>query len=1016
MARGPRRVSEERRLVTCMFVDLVGSTDMTMRLGAERLKRELGVAFGELSGIVTAHGGTVQKYVGDAIYAIFGAPIAHEDDTLRALRAADEIRSWCVTSGAKHGHPFTVRMGVETGEAVIDLEAAATTRQQMSVGAVVNIAARLQQRAEPGEVLVGPTAREAAGTAAELEPLAEVDLKGIGMLPIFRLVHVGIGAAPQLPFVGREAELGLLDLALRRAIKGRSVLAVVSGPPGQGKTRLVQEFLRQYAGDAHHIATRCRPADETGVFAPVREILGATTIEALADQIAQLCTDDSECERVVAGLAESAGIATARRSLASLPAAEREDEIVQAWRRYLGLLGTSRLVVLAIDDIHWADAWLVKLIDRLTFSGPRLLVVATARPEFAGSAGIRPSGDRFFIELEGLDAEEAGRLAALAGGGNDRLVERAEGNPLFLVELARAGERDDLPLTLQGALGARLDQLTHSDRRLLSLAAIAGERFSASDAAFVAEADPAEIFASLGRLVDLHFLDASEAGYRFHHGLVRDVAYGRLLTAERMQAHARFARERVHPEDPEGLAYHWWAALRPPDAEWVWAGTVDLPAMRREGFHAHLAAGRRHAEHFAMGQAVELIGRALLLADDDRDRAEAHRALAVAYQRVLRQDEAWSHLRDALALYRPSGGVPVELYVELVNAAKYYGAFRERPTDAEVDAIVAEGRAAAKAAGDARALAAILGAHAHYVVNTQRTEPEAAAGYVEEALAAAEASGDREIERAAVGLKLSFLMHTGRIDEMGRMLEMEREDPDPDSFRKLWHSMHWASYHFAMAHRDANAESVAEVMRLADPMGPHNRTHAWAQATETYVGLGDWEKARDLAQRTAKLVGEETGTAFCSAAAEVLRDGAVGFALGGQADNARMLMGLHVTTDVDPDVALAVPRALLGIPSPESDVKLAGAVWWDAVQAAFRYVILGRPDDAEAALAGIATPAGHSVAYRALADGVAEAIAEMRGGPRATYEALRKIGYLGWVELLERRVDPEHRAVSRVLD
>lgn len=1005
MADLSRRVSEERRLVTCMFVDLVGSTDMTMRLGAERLKRELGAAFTELSGIVSAHGGTVEKYVGDAIYAIFGAPIAHEDDALRALRAAEAIRAWCLGSGANHGHPFAVRVGVETGEAVIDLEAAATTRQQMSVGAVVNIAARLQQRAEPGEILVGPTAREAAGMAAELETLPVADLKGIGPLQIFRLVHVGTGTAPQLPFVGREAEMSLLDLALQRATKGRSVLAVVSGPPGQGKTRLVQEFLRERAGGAYLVATRCRPADETGAFAPVREILGATTIDALAAQVALLCSDQSECERVVAGLAESAGMATATASLASLPAAEREDEIVQAWRRYLGLLGTDRLVVLAVDDIHWADAWLVKLIDRLTFAGPRLLVIATARPEFAGSAGIRPSGDRFFIELEGLDGEEAGRLAASAGAGDARLVERAEGNPLFLVELVRAGQREDLPLTLQGALGARLDQLAQPDRRLLSLAAVGGERFTASDAAFLVERDPAEVFASLARLVDLHFLDASETGYRFHHGLVRDVAYGRLLTAERMQAHARFARGRVHPEDPERLAYHWWAALRPPDAEWVWADDPDVPAMRREAFHANLAAGQRHAEHFATDQAVELIGRALELANDDQEKAEAHRALAVAYQRVLRQDEAWSHLHDALALYRRSGAAPFEVYVALLDAAQFYGAFRQRPDEAEIDAIAAEGRAAATAAGDGRALAAVLGAHAQFLVNTSA---EAATGHVAEAIAAAEASGDPELLRAAARLQLAHLELSGRYDEMGPALA-DLAQHDADTFTRFFHATQMASYHFAMADLDANADAVAEGIRLAEPMGPHNRTHAWAQASERSLALGEWEQTKQLAQRTAKLVREATDTVFCMMAASVLRDGAVAHALGGARDEARILMDLEVGPSVDRELYLSVPRALLGLPPSRTDATFVrDGIWWDALRVAFRSVILRRPDEAEAALVKMSSAAEHSVAYRAFAEGVREAAAELRGGPPATYAALRKIGYLGWVQILERRVAPEH--------
>jgi len=1006
-------VREERRLVTCMFVDVVGSTELTMRLGAERLKRELGAAFTEISGIVTAHGGTVEKYVGDAIYALFGAPVAHEDDPVRALRAAQALREWCA-AGAAHGHPFMVRVGIETGEAIVDLEAAQSTRQQMSVGPVVNIAARLQQRAEPGEVLVGPSAREAARDSAELEAVGQADLKGIGQVAVWRLVRVGLPSRPALSFVGRHAELELLQLAHQRAQKGRSVLAIVLGPPGQGKTRLVQEFLDQRAQAAHLITARCRPVGETGVFAPVRDILGVTTLDVLAEQVGRICSDDVECERVVAGLAESAGIA-ASASLAKLPAAEREDEIVQAWRRYLGLLGSERLVLLAIDDLHWADPSLVKLVDRITFGGPRVLVVATARPEFAEASGIRPSGDRFFIELEGLDEEEAARLAREAGGDDARVVARAEGNPLFIVELARSrtATADELPLTLQGALGARLDQIGPADRALLSLAAVAGERFTAEDVAFLTGRDPAETARTVERLVDLHFLDLAETGYRFHHGLVRDVAYGRILGAERMRAHARFARERVHSEDAAALAHHWWEALRPPDAEWVWAGDPGLPAMRREAFRAHLAAGAAHADHFAVDLAVGLLERARGFAGDDRELAMAHHALGKAHQRVLRQDETWAHLMRAIELFRGSGGVPVEAYVDAAQATYYTGAFRQKPSEAEVTTLIDEGAAAAEAAGDRRSLALLLLARARYLSILHGGEPEMTAPHVDRAIAAAEASGDAETHFNALRLKAVQLTNEGRLVEVGPVLEeMGRSLGRADAVERLLYFMRLSWQHLLMADLDADEEVVGRMLALAEVMGPHNRTHAWGQAAELYAARGDWDKAIELAQRTAKLVREEKESAFCGMAGESLRDGAIAHALRGAREEALALVRLIPTNDSEVDAAVqaSVPRAILGFPSPEADAHLGERRrgWWNWSEAVVRAVVLGRADDAEAALANMAPVTETSPAYRALAEDVRAAIAEMRGGPPARYEALRRIGFHGWADVLARRAVAEY--------
>jgi tetratricopeptide (TPR) repeat protein len=790
------------------------------------------------------------------------------------------------------------------------------------------------------------------------------------------------------------------------------VLAVVSGPPGQGKTRLVQEFLRDRSDGSHVIATRCRPAQEVGVFAPVRQMLGVTTLDALAEQVGRLCTDDVECERVVAGLAESAGIATSR-SLTRLPAAEREDEIVQAWRRYLGILGTDRLVVLAIDDIHWADPSLVRLVDRLTFGGPRLLVVATARPEFAEASGIRPSGDRFFIELEGLEPEEARRLASAAGREDDRVVERAEGNPLFIVELARArAGREDLPLTLQGALGARLDELPPPDRALLSAAAVAGERFTAADAAFLAQREVTHAGRALARLADLHFLDLSEEGYRFHHGLVRDVAYGRLLSAERMRAHARYARERVHPEDAASLAYHWWEALKPPDAEWIWADDPDLPAMRREAFRAHLAAGKVHVEHFAIDRAIELIERALSFASDDRERAEAEQALGWAFRRVLRQDDAWAHLGRALDLYRRGGAVPLELYVMTTQTAASIGAFAHPPTDDEVRTVAEEGAAAARAAGDQRALSFILRGLGAYLVNRYTGEPERARPFIEASVTAAEASGDPEALSTALTAQTSLLRIEGRVDEAIPIFE--RIAPlmaEADALDRMNFLRFRGLTEFMMGDLERAEGTAEEAVVLAEPTGPHHRTHAWDLLATILLARGDWSRLLELAQRTARLVREEKASAFCGAAVEVLQAGAIGHALAGQREEALALLRTMPRTDIiDVEISVGLPRAILGFPSPEMDERLrtGSRTWRDWRDAAMRAIVLRRPDDAEAAIRAMGIVTERSIAHRAFAQAVRQAIAELRDGPAATYDALRQIGFVGWIEILKRRVDAEY--------
>ncbi len=218
----------ERRVVTCLFVDIAGSTELTVALGPERMRRLLASAFGELSAIIEEHGGTVEKFIGDAIFALFGAPTAHADDAVRALSAAEACAER-MRSGPRELE-VALRVGAETGEALVDLESASRDRQRMALGACVNVAARLQQRADPGEILVGPTCHDAVGPSAEFEPAGVLALKGVGDVRAWRLRRTTGAAGPPLPFVGRQAELERLRSAFEAAARG--------GPaPGHGALR-----------------------------------------------------------------------------------------------------------------------------------------------------------------------------------------------------------------------------------------------------------------------------------------------------------------------------------------------------------------------------------------------------------------------------------------------------------------------------------------------------------------------------------------------------------------------------------------------------------------------------------------------------------------------------------------------------------------------------------------------------------------------------------------------------------
>ena len=987
---------EERRLVSCLFIDVVGSTEMTVRLGPERLKAALGVAFRDLRALIEREGGTVEKYIGDEIYALFGAPIAHEDDPMRAVRAAAEAQAWSRDHRADDV-AFQVRVGVETGDAIIDLAATEGTRQQMSVGAVVNVASRLCHQAEAGQVLVGPVAHGATSDVAVYRGLGKVDLKGVGPTEVWQLEEVRpVLARRRLPFVGRTSELDLLRIAHGRA-KDRSVLALVSGPPGQGKTRLVEHFVGTLGG-VRLLTGRCRPGGEIGPLAPLREMLiGAGPEDALDEIVAEAIDDPVERRRTRDTLAHSSGISVSP-ALASVGKDERDDEIQNAWRRFVRGLAARGPLVLWIEDVHWAVPEVVRVLDRLSLSGEPVLLIMTARPEFAEAAGLRPSGDRFFIELEGLDAPTARELATSAGGVED-VISRAEGNPLFIVELARTREpAGELPLTVQGALGARLDELAAEDRLLLAHAAVVGETFAPADAAMLAGAELTSTLRALARMADRHYVDTVDGRYRFQHSLLRDVAYGRLLVADRMRLHARFARERATAEDPDVIAHHWWAALGGPDAEWVWRGDPGLERMRREAFGAHMEAGRRSGELFALERAVPLLEHAFALAGDDRQRGQARMALAEAYAHDLRADDSWRSYREAHTFFRSAGDIPPKLYLGWLNVRMRIGAFNALPSATDVAALVSEAEAAARTSGDRSFLARTLVYSAFKDMDPATMKGDRAR--IDEAVQLS-AGTDSATRREILGWYAEDLIRSDELDQALNVLE--EIDSLPGTMNELDRMEHLRGRAF-LAYRAGDLPRLqglaAEIVGMSRRMGAHLRTHADLYAVQAAVARGDWTEVTRVASDTDRLMRESPGTPFCSSAGNILMYGSVVNARAGRIDEARAFaerIPFKTIDDVLRNDLLAFALAFAG---DRTEVGTESVPHLGGVAA----VVSRSHDRALAFAADLASRSRHGARFfAALAEAIREEVAHDRGGPAPRHTALREIGYVGWSELLSTR-------------
>ncbi|MEU9952901.1 adenylate/guanylate cyclase domain-containing protein, partial [Streptomyces sp. NPDC047939] len=561
--------AEERRVVTVVFCDLVGSTALSGRLDPETLRTVTLRYFALMRARIEEHGGTVEKFIGDAVMAVFGVPVRHEDDAHRALAAARGMITGLDGLNAElereHGVRLAVRIGVNTGEVVVSVDPAA--RQALVSGEVVNIGARLEQHAGPGEILIGPATLRAAGPSAVTESAGALSLKGVDApVPALRLVGLHEDDPERVrrfdtPFIGREQELAELRLLLRKLTADpRSHLVTVYGEAGLGKTRLLREWLRDCPAYGEG---RCRPYGETGTLSPlaeaVRQVLAAVGEDA---GLAGLPVHERiEAEQALR-LLRSGLLADGTPS----PSA---DDTLMALACLLDALSRERPVVLVLDDCHWASAPLLDMAERLLDELDRsaVAVVCAARPELLeahpgwGSGRMRSAS----LMLTPLTREEAALLAgelievaAHRQGVLEGALDRAEGNPLYLEHLtAVAAQCDDLPLTVHALLGARIDALPPEERTLLQLAAVLGREFRPADLTELADAEhscPGGSAAGLRGLVRRRLVEpggrtlAMSSVLRFGSALVQETAYRGMAKKVRARRHEHAASVLVRHE------------------------------------------------------------------------------------------------------------------------------------------------------------------------------------------------------------------------------------------------------------------------------------------------------------------------------------------------------------------------------------------------------------------------------------------------------------------------------------
>ena len=692
---------EERKVVSVLFVDLVGFTAGADRADPEDVRATLRPYHTRVSREIERFGGTVEKFVGDAVMAVFGAPVAHEDDAERAVRAGLRILDAIEELNEQEGLDLAVRAAVATGEAVVQLAAHPGTGEGIATGDVVNTAARLQSEAPVGSLVVGEQTYRSTQQPIEYEELSPATVKG-KTEAVLRWRAVGARSrfgvdveAMTTPFVGRDRELRLLQDTFERMVGESEIqLVTVTGEPGVGKTRLLAEF-RAWVDDRPELVYwrqgRCLPYGDGITFWALGEIVkahaGILESDAPAEAAAKL-------GQAVAGMDDADWLQARLGPLVGLAGAgeTNREESFRAWQRFIESIASGGPLVLLFEDLHWADDALVEFVERLVdwSSGLPILVLCTGRPELyerhpAWGGGKRNSTT---VALSPLSQPDTARLVAalldaavLPAETQSALLERAGGNPLYAEEYVRLflelGSADDLPLpnTVQGLIAARLDTLPQDRKALLQDAAVVGKVFWAGALESIGERDREAVREGLHQLARKELVRPArqtsvegQAEYAFWHALIRDVAYGQIPRSARAAKHLAVA-DWIESTAGARLVDH---------SELLAHHTTEAIALRR-------AAGE------AKDSGLEL---------------RAARFLVFAGDRALKLDVGAAQMRYRQALeLLPAGSEEHGLtLMKLAETAQAQGRFEAARVDAEAAASELEAVGATRSAASAYSL------------------------------------------------------------------------------------------------------------------------------------------------------------------------------------------------------------------------------------------------------------------------------------------------------------------------
>ena len=827
-APGPPR--EERKVVTVLFCDIVGFTTRAEQLDPEDVRRVLSPFYARLRTELERFGGTVEKFIGDAVMALFGAPVAHEDDPERAVRAALAIRDAVGDPDEENsGLDLQVRIAVNTGEAVVALGARPSEGEGMAAGDVVNTTARMQAAAPVNGILVGESTYRATRQAIEYREAEPMVAKGKAQpVPVWEAVaarwRFGVDVA-QLggsELVGRKEELDLLRDALNRARRERaSQLVTLVGEPGIGKSRLVFELFK--AVDAEPDLTywrqgRSLPYGEGVTFWALSEMAKShagiletdsaeTAEEKLRQAVAEAIPDPVDVEWALGQLRPLVGLGGDVELTA-----DSRAEIFAAWRKFFEAIAEKRPLVLVFEDLQWADDGLLDFVDHLVewASGVPLLCVCTARPELLERRPDWGGGKRnaTTVSLSPLSDEETAHLvhalldtSVLPAELQSMLLDRAGGNPLYAEEFAhlvqeRGGTRDGelaLPESVQGVIAARVDALSAPEKELLQDAAVVGKVMWVGTVAALAGVPRWTVEERLHALERKEFVRReqrstveSETEYAFRHVLVRDVAYGQIPRSARAQKHRVVAEwleslgERTE-DRAEMLAHHYLSAL-----EFARASGQATEALAGPARIALMEAGDRAWALVALQPAKRFYAAACELWGDEPGRAE----LLFRYGRALRFTEArgddeLAEARDGLLA---AGDRETAAEAEAIRARLSWD--RGRTTEALERIETAS--ALVREAAPSRAKTHVLAERARLTLFAGRNREAIEIG--REALEMAEALEDKEQQSEllnTIGVARAAIDDSdhGAVEDLERSLAVARHARAPDTLGRALYNL-----------------------------------------------------------------------------------------------------------------------------------------------------------------------------------------------------------------------------------